>query len=1166
MDFKEICVFSLLCFTLQIALLSASVSVTKDATAKYQMLPTPIKSPNDHNGYKLAKLSNGMTVMAVQTKTLQTPRICLCIDMKTLTDENALRYSPYFLPYLLFITTKKYPTEEQLYQFFKDNPEEVLMTSSNGSSLLLLSPPAHELEAALDRLGASLTSPLFKKSKKVHDRLIFFYEKALKKLTFEGLINKICLKFASAHHPLFLMEEGWTKIRNDENVHKRFEYFYQNHFSAHLLTLTVLGNEDPDCLIEMVSEKFQNVPVSKSASEAKNNSPSNNSPSNNSPSNNPPSNNPPKQRTTKVGTGSRRSKKLKDSIQSQSYTQINQRSNDEHPNHPFNPNQIGTLTTVYAENEADSLVLVWQITAFTPCHHYSHIHYVNYLIQCPEKLGLLNYLIGKNLAIKCKSFGKKFRETNLHFLQIYLTKKGQQEYLTVAKIALAYLSLIRDAPEQSWVYKRMEALLGEKYESSNDPVNFIINLTRNIQIFPHERILKGIFWFNEADHEVTKRFLSQLKTENLQLVLFSKQAKVPVKLQRDELLCVFYGRHKISASVCRELQQVEASSFPDLALPGAIQLLATNGKASSGTDLVKNVFPIPLIPDVLWEQKTHNSSSIQNQLSILLQSPSIPSDHKNQILAKMLAGAFRCIIERKLASFKNEISLIQCTWSVEGLSLMFSGSPEYLILCTRLILIQIFHFVPDENLFATLQANFWHELKTFDKIPSYAKVDYLLDSQLFSFMTPFEYMIALREIKITLQEFVAFSRHFFTNEIGLKILATGNVKSEELFQIVEFIWNLLKKNRETFDNFHSEDGNQNEKQPVKIGDEISSDYETFHKTSATVTNLLQQMKDHCAEDNSLIQQQLQRLHHQMGILQGMMKDTLGSIEKSKNLYHSMIQQFNSSARLISKGVENEMKQNLLPNSSSESRNSLEIFSDTASNNELESQKSNFISFSTTLRLKNYTENEVLFYMHHKEENAVVGIVFHCSYYNVKTSLLLQLYELCFKERFLALSKRFQFEEKVNLRSCEKYNSVCLMITASSKTKNCFFIEMVLRNFIKQTFVYAKESSKFKNDFPSRIQELTGKLKRGIEDNPMGQHFISWYQIVYGKLEFDYLHKEIEALASINMTDFLAFIEDFLLPNGKNLKYFSLLAFHPERINTDQFKAYGSLEKRTELKR
>ncbi len=82
-----------------------------------KFLPTPEKGPKDPHSYKLVRLTNGMTVMAVQKPQLQLSHVSFTLNNHALTDVNAMRYSPFFLSYLGFVSTKKYPIEGQFLNF-----------------------------------------------------------------------------------------------------------------------------------------------------------------------------------------------------------------------------------------------------------------------------------------------------------------------------------------------------------------------------------------------------------------------------------------------------------------------------------------------------------------------------------------------------------------------------------------------------------------------------------------------------------------------------------------------------------------------------------------------------------------------------------------------------------------------------------------------------------------------------------------------------------------------------------------------------------------------------------------------------------------------------------------------------------------------------------------
>ena len=239
---------------------TTNVPPSSSTSSKYQVLPTPEKGPKDPHSYKLVRLTNGMTVMAIQSTVTPLSHVSFTLNNHALTDVNAMHYSPFFLSYIGFVSTKKYPIEGQFFNFFSSNPNDIATNSSNGFSLVNFTTPVSKLAEALDRFSSCLTCPQFKRSFQIYEQFAAYSSLFLSTLSFEGALSKFCCKFAKSDHLAFICEDASNKVLKDANVHQRFQYFFQNHFSAHLLTIIVVDSQTPDQIIDMVAEKFGSIP------------------------------------------------------------------------------------------------------------------------------------------------------------------------------------------------------------------------------------------------------------------------------------------------------------------------------------------------------------------------------------------------------------------------------------------------------------------------------------------------------------------------------------------------------------------------------------------------------------------------------------------------------------------------------------------------------------------------------------------------------------------------------------------------------------------------------------------------------------------------------------------------------------------------------------------
>ena len=107
-------------------------------------LPTPIKSANDQKEYKCIKLPNGLTVLLISDTSYDLSKLdkeendedtenkhassglklsaaSLCVGVGAFSDPLELPGLAHFLEHMLFMGSKKYPTENEYKKFIKDH-------------------------------------------------------------------------------------------------------------------------------------------------------------------------------------------------------------------------------------------------------------------------------------------------------------------------------------------------------------------------------------------------------------------------------------------------------------------------------------------------------------------------------------------------------------------------------------------------------------------------------------------------------------------------------------------------------------------------------------------------------------------------------------------------------------------------------------------------------------------------------------------------------------------------------------------------------------------------------------------------------------------------------------------------------------------------------------
>ena len=1150
---------------------ASNVPPSSSTTSKYQVLPTPEKGPRDPYSYKLVRLANGMTVMAVQNTTASISHVSFTLNNYALTDVNALRYSPFFLSYIRHVPTEKYPIEGQFFDFFSSNPKNIAISSSNGLSLLNFSTHVSKLAEALDRFSSCLTCPQFERSLEIHEQFILGTSKFIASFSFEGIVSRFCCKFAKTDHVAFISEDALSRVLSDKNVHQRFQHFYQNHFSAHLLTIVVEDSQTPDKIVEMVAEKFGTIPNREKV---------------------------PQSMGKTCFQKNRSSKKGKSGKQSSSVAPPPSSNPTPKVNFPFEPTELMTLSNIYSNDNNDSLTFAWQIPYSIFRLFPMALYYVTVLFCDKKDSNILKYLKENNLATSCYWFTKFFNDSVVYFLRIILTPKGKEEHEKVAQIVFAFLALLKESPVQSWVYQKIEQNYFGKFENFSNLNEYSINIILNVQMFPSEHTLRGRFWLGSGDDDLMKQFLDQFNVENVQLFLSSNLKNVTPKSKGDPVLCIYYDRRKMSSQLIKSLRQAHYSAFPTFQLlPIAIEKKISSVDGESSRDIK----PVVLIPGVMWSHNFPASSESKNHFSILLQFSSVSLNDCNDLLyGNIFVSYYMNYIQSKLHSIANEFRMDDCLWSKEGIGMQFSGKPDVLIQMVKLVLSDFFLVSPEKDLFEKVLENILSNFEIFAQMSSFERMQFQFSHVLYHSVSVFEQISKIKETKFTFAEFSRFILKLSSSEIKFKIFASGNVQVNELYEAVDDIRRLIESNRKF--NRDSSVATSNKKEEDEAISQVNAEFnckqsstlcenfvkiqispnsnfnilhirfkESFGKVSSLAERSVELVKRNSYDTDGEIEKVLSVLQFKMIVLRTIANLPGNIFGENANLAFTMIEQLRLSVGYVLDYIRERDPLGKNVRSALSKRNEIvSVGGFVYEKNQKVEEKdstcnfSNLTSYPLQTRIKSFPDKENLFFLHHEEENSTLGILFHCFAYDIKSSLLIQLFKLGFEKKFLSRAKKFQFDDQFQLQYFQNFNDHGLAITVVSKTRNCFFMEMVIRNFIKQVHVYVKRSLKFKQELSNYVEKLRGIIKNSTNGYSDKLNSYYWSQILSGNLELNHIDRILEVLSSITVKDFVELIENYLLPSGENLKYFSIWAFNPKQASSNEHYSYGNLSNRKQL--
>ncbi len=468
---------------------------------------TIIKSPSDAREYRALQLANGMKVMLVSDQNTDMAAASLSVQVGSSSNPQEWQGLAHFLEHMLFLGTEKYPQPGEYRDFIVHNGGGDNAYTAFDETNYFFRINATKLEPALDRFAQFFISPLFTQKYVDRERQVVNSEYLGGKKTDSRGIHSAVRAVMNPLHPNSTLSVGNVTTladRADTDVRTEMIAFYQQHYSANLMTLTVLGTEPLDQLEAWVKTIFSPVP----------------------------------NHNREVPT-----------IDVPMYT----------------PGTLPARLYVKPERRQQRLILSFPLPAVREYWRAKPVQYIGHLLGHEGPGSLLAVLKAKGWA-QGLSAGLGFNHSSSASMSIdiQLTPAGLEHQDEILALVFADIKLIRDKGIQRWVFDetRQLAEINFRFQEKPAPMSLVRNLSTLQHHFPAEEVLHGPFVYSQYRPELIRELLDKLTPDNMLLTIVSKDVKTnAVTMWYDKP----YRTEPISAADQARWQQTPDASA--LALP-----------------------------------------------------------------------------------------------------------------------------------------------------------------------------------------------------------------------------------------------------------------------------------------------------------------------------------------------------------------------------------------------------------------------------------------------------------------------------------------------------------------------------------------------------------------------------------------------------------------------
>jgi insulysin len=581
-----------------------------------------IKSPGDEREYLRFRLDSGLDVLLVHDNLTTKAAAAMDVGVGYWKDPADIPGLAHFLEHMLFLGTKKYPTEDSYSGFLSAHGGSSNAFTSMQNTNFYFDVQPQYLKDTLDRFGQFFIAPLFTASSTNREMHAVESEHSKNLQSDSWRTFQLIQSLANASHPFHKFGTGSTKTLGSVDpirLRTTLIKFWGQHYYARNMRLVVVGRESLEDLRKMVTEVFGTaLPTEPRENPEQLNSANQVPPaSEQKPVSNKQASSPA---SPSAGAGSPAAKpsflQLDESVPTK-YTPIPFPVEDT-SQQIFSSDVLGSLVVQQTVKDVRQLTFVFMLPPQTRKYHTKSLEYIAILLGGEGKGSLLSLLKHKGLATGL-SAGSDLSTGAFELVQIDidLTVAGTSSTAIrqIAEAMFDYIRLIESKGIEKWRFTEMAAISAIHFRVKNKETSsdYASKLAAKMsKVRPRDILSSGSLW-DTFDPAAIHQLLGLLVPEKC-LVMLSMQ-KPPIDLPKTEQ---WYGtRYAMSKLPDSDLkswrshrQGSNTSVDASMQLPGANMFLPKSLAIKNGTE------PVPPHPPVIIMDRVDTTSPVNGSMRV----------------------------------------------------------------------------------------------------------------------------------------------------------------------------------------------------------------------------------------------------------------------------------------------------------------------------------------------------------------------------------------------------------------------------------------------------------------------------------------------------------------------------------------------------------------------
>ncbi|KAG0697015.1 Metalloenzyme, LuxS/M16 peptidase-like protein [Suillus ampliporus] len=474
------------------------------------------------------------------------------------------------------------------------------------------------------------------------------------------------------------------------------------------------------------------------------------------------------------------------------------------PDHPFGPNEMGTLVSVQTVKAFHAIEISFPLVWQWPLWRYKPAHFISHFAGHEGPGSLFSYLKNKGWATSLSSGPQPLaRGFEMFKFTIHLTKLGFENYHSVALATYKYISLLRSSAFPKWYQSELVKIARTRFQfaEKQNAESYAVSLSERLgKPVPPESILSEVAvpcdWNSEDGEREVHEILEGMRVTKGRAVLMAKKEEHE-RISKNEHWEQekWYGTgYRVERWDPSFVEQASCgpNDITELYLPRPNEFIPTN------LDVEKRDVPEPanrphLIKQTplgsVWHKKDDQFWLPKASLIVELRSPAAGSSPRADTMTRL----FTDLVNDSLQEFAYNAELaglfFNCGSHHLGLMITLDGYNDKLPVLARRVLETVRNLQVREDRLAVIKEKVKRDWENFFLDQGYRLSDYYTQHML----AHHTWTIAekLQEVSNITQDELQGHIGDLLARLNIEMLVTGNMHKDEAIALSEMVENIL---------------------------------------------------------------------------------------------------------------------------------------------------------------------------------------------------------------------------------------------------------------------------------------------------------------------------------------------------------------------------------------